>query len=60
MEVPNTPKSGDNDRIEGDEIILFDNSEPAPRVLKKVRIITQNGEKRYKIRKTRNEGYLFN
>jgi len=49
------------DRIEGDKIVLYDKDLPGPRVLKKVEIISTNGEKRfYKIKKTIKGGYLFN
>jgi hypothetical protein len=48
------------DRIEGDRIILYDNSTPGPRVLKEIEIITPRSTRIYKIKKTRKCGYLFN
>jgi hypothetical protein len=54
------PKSG-GDRIEGNQIILYDDSRPGPKVLKKVTIITLSGGKRnYVIKKTSKGGFLFN
>jgi hypothetical protein len=50
-----------SDRIEGDKIVLYDNYPPGPKVLKKVEIVTPQGNKRfYKIKKTSKGGYLFN
>ena len=48
------------DRIEGNKIILYDNSTPGPRVLKKIEIITPRYKRIYKLRKTIKCGYLFN
>jgi hypothetical protein len=49
------------DRIEGDKIILFDPHQSGAQVLKKVEIITADGEKRtYEIKRTANGKYLFN
>ena len=48
------------DRIEGDRIILYDDSVPGPRVLKEVEIITPGSRRLYKIKKTKKCGYLFN
>lgn len=49
------------DRIEGDKIILYDNTPPGPRIFKEVEIILPYGEKRlYKITKTPKNGFLFN
>ena len=53
-------KSDRTDRIEGDKIILYDNSIPGPRVLKEVEIITPRSKRIYKIKKTKKCGYLFN
>ena len=48
------------DRIEGNKIILYDNSIPGPRVLKEVEIITPQSKHVYRIKKTSKCGYLFN
>jgi len=53
-------KSDKIDRIEGDRIILYDNTIPGPRVLKEVAIITPRSRRIYKIKKTKKCGYLFN
>jgi len=53
-------KSDKEDRIEGNKIILYDNSIPGPRVLKEVEIITPQSKHVYMIKKTRKCGYLFN
>ncbi len=53
-------KSDKEDRIEGNKIILYDNSIPGPRVLKEVEIITPQSKHVYRIKKTRKCGYLFN
>jgi hypothetical protein len=46
-------KSQTLDRIEDGKIILYDNSGPGHKILKKVEIITSSGKKRdYKIVKT--------
>jgi len=51
----------DLDRIEGDKIILHDNCDFGPKVIKKCEIITKSGSKhRYVIRKTKKGNYLFN
>ena len=50
-----------DDLIDGDTIILHDNDDPGPKVLKTVKIVTPSGKDRtYTIRKTINSGYLFN
>lgn len=49
------------DRIEGGKIILFDPHRSGTQILKKVEIITADGEKRaYEIRRTAKGNYLFN
>ena len=49
------------DRIEGDKIILFDPYQSGTKILKKVEIITSDGNKRtYEIRRTSKGKYLFN
>ncbi len=49
------------DRIEGDKIILYDDSGPGSRVIKTVEIFnSQTGRRTYRIKKTKNNGYLFN
>ena len=49
------------DRIEGDRIIIYDNSGQGSKILKTVEIVRPSGEKRtYVIRKTEKGGYLFN
>jgi len=53
-------KSDKLDRIEGDKIILYDNSIPGPRVLKVVEIISPGSKHIYRIKKTKKCGYLFN
>jgi hypothetical protein len=53
-------KSDKTDRIEGDKIILYDNSIPGPRVLKVVEIITPWSKRIYEIKKTKKCRYLFN
>ena len=53
-------KSAKTDRIEGDRIVLYDNSTPGPRVIKEIEIITPRYKRIYKLRKTIKSGYLFN
>ena len=56
-----SPKSDKGDRIEGNEIILYDDSRPGPKILKKVTIIAPSGAKRsYVLKKTSKGGFLFN
>jgi len=54
-------KLDEQDRIEGDRIVIFDKLDPDQKILKTVEIITPGGRrKRYEIRRTRKGGYLFN
>jgi len=53
-------KSDKTDRVEGSKIILYDSVSPGPRVLKEVKIITPQSNRTYRIKKTKNGGYLFN
>lgn len=48
------------DQIHGNTIILYDDNDSSPKVLKEVRIITSTETKSYAIRKTKKGGYLFN
>lgn len=50
------------DRIEGKKIVLYDSNSNTNKsyILKEVEIVTVSGKKRYKIRRTKNGGYLFN
>jgi hypothetical protein len=50
-----------NDRIEGGEIIIYDRDTfRGPKTIKDVKIITPQGVKKYKIKRTVRGGYLFN
>jgi len=53
-------EDGTPDEIRGDTIILHDDNDSSPKVLKKVLIITPTESKRYEIRKTANKRYLLN
>ena len=47
----------EQDRIEGDTIIIYDDSGPQFQVLRRLIIISKKKEKEYKITKTRNNKY---
>lgn len=61
MTIPEETPNKNQDRIEGDTVILFDSNRLGSRTLKKVEIITSEGKKRtYEIKRTMAGKYLFN
>jgi len=50
-----------NERGDGDKIIIIDRGDPDNKTVKKVLIITPDGKQRkYEIKRTAKGGYLFN
>lgn len=46
--------------IVDNKIVIHDNYERGPVDLREIEIVTKNGIKKYTLKKTRNNGYLFN
>ncbi len=47
----------EKDRIDGDTIIIYDDSGPQYKILRHIKIILKNEQKEYTITKTRNNKY---
>jgi hypothetical protein len=53
-------KAEDGVIVEGDTIVIYDDPNNTNSILKHIRIITSEGEKRYRIIRTKNGGFLMN
>ena len=50
-------KDHTKDRIDGDKIIIYDNSGRQPEVIKHIIIISEDGTEEYRLQKTKNRKY---